>query len=246
MFRGKNMGSNTAEKQKQFKSAMELYESKNIYKLFGKGISIVNISLQLILAYMILPINIGLWRQIFSFVLAFIFTDFINGLVHMYMDNNDNYDSVTGPLIASFHLHHKTPLYKKNHIFIVYFNESGSKIWLAGFLIIAVLMVGMLRINPVVSYILLYFSILSSVAEVSHYLCHVSNSRVVDIFRKIRILLNKRHHGRHHVEDNVNYAFLNGLSDPIINIIAKKLYPGYKNTTDLHYAYYDGRGTTNR
>lgn len=246
MFRGENMLNNTLEKQKQFKSAMELYESKNIYQLFGKGISIVNISLQLVLVYMILPISIGIWWQIFSLGVAYIFTDFINGLVHMYMDNNDNYDSVAGPLIASFHLHHKTPLYKKNPIIIVYFNESGSKIWLAGFQIIAVVILGMFSINPVVSYTLLYFTILSSIAEVSHYLCHVSNSRVFEVFRKTRILLNKRHHGRHHVEDNVNYAFLNGISDPLINIIAKRLYAGYKNTTDLHYVYYEGKGTKNR
>jgi hypothetical protein len=64
--------------------------------------------------------------------------------------------------------------------------------------------------------------------------------------RRSGLLLSKRHHGRHHIEDNVNYAFLNGMSDPLINIIAKKLYPGYKSTTDLHYALYEGKGTKNR
>lgn len=33
-------------------------------------------------------------------------------------------------------------------------------------------------------------------------------------------------------------AFLNGLTDPLINLIARKIYKGYKNTTDLHFAKY--------
>jgi hypothetical protein len=58
--------------------------------------------------------------------------------------------------------------------------------------------------------------------------------------------MSKRHHARHHLADNVDYAFLNGLTDPLLNVIAKKLYPGYKDTTDLHYAAYTGKGTDNR
>ena len=39
---------------------------------------------------------------------------------------------------------------------------------------------------------------------------------------------------KHHKEDNKNYAFLNGISDRLINWIAKRLYVGYKKTTDLY------------
>ncbi|MEK7394435.1 MAG: hypothetical protein AAB214_17905 [Fibrobacterota bacterium] len=35
-------------------------------------------------------------------------------------------------------------------------------------------------------------------------------------------------------EDNLNYAFLNGWSDPVINWIAKLCHGGCKRTTDLH------------
>jgi len=242
----KKMVKNTELKQKQFVAAMNLYENKRIYQLFGKFISTINISLQVIIAYLVIPTRIGIWWQISSFVIAYILTDFINGLVHMYMDNNDNYESIAGPLIASFHLHHRTPLYKKNNILLVYFNESGSKIWLSGVLIVATIVIGMFNINGIVAYIILYFSILSSIAELSHYLCHVSNTRLVKFLRRIGLLLNKRHHGKHHIQDNVNYAFLNGISDPLINIIAEVFYPGYKNTTDKHYAYYKGEDTKNR
>ncbi|MBU3130827.1 fatty acid desaturase family protein [Clostridium gasigenes] len=151
------MTNNTELKQKQFIAAMELYEDKRIYKLFGKFISTVNISLQIIIAYVVIPINIGIWWQVFSFIVAYFLTDFINGLVHMYMDNNENYKSVAGPLIASFHLHHKTPLYKKNNLLLVYFNESGSKIWLSGFLIIVSIVMSIFNINRIILYILLIF-----------------------------------------------------------------------------------------
>ena len=90
--------------------------------------------MQIFFLYKVVPLSIGAGWQIVSLVSAFFLADLINGLVHMYMDNNDNYDSLPGPLIAAFHLHHRTPLYKKNPLLLVYFNESGSKIWLAVFL----------------------------------------------------------------------------------------------------------------
>jgi hypothetical protein len=40
------------------------------------------------------------------------------------------------------------------------------------------------------------------------------------------------------MQDNVSYAFLNGLTDPLINHIASRFYRGYKQNTDLHYATY--------
>lgn len=233
-------------RQSEFVEAMELYESKSIYKSFGKIISIIIISLQVVIAYKVIPIEIGIVGQVLSLVIAYILADFINGLVHMYMDNNENYKSIAGPLIASFHLHHRTPMYKKNKVLIVYINEAGSKIWLAVFSIIITIVIYIFNVNAIVSHVILYFSILSCIAEVSHYLCHTSNSKVANFLRKSGILLRFEHHGNHHVDDNVNYAFLNGMTDKVINIIANRFYPGYKNTTDKHFEYYNGADTVNR
>jgi hypothetical protein len=55
-----------------------------------------------------------------------------------------------------------------------------------------------------------------------------------------------RYHARHHRNDNVQYAFLNGMSDPLLDLIARKFYTGYKTTTDNHYARYAGPDTANR
>lgn len=233
-------------KQAQFNAAMELYNHRRIYSFFGKGVSILNISLQACLVYLVLPLSIGPARQILSLMAACLVADFINGLVHMAMDNNGNYNSIAGPLIASFHLHHKTPLYKKRNVLLVYFLESGSKIWLVGYLTGAAFLISNLSLHPVVSYTLAYIGILSSVAEVSHYLCHNPNSRTKTVLERLGLLLSKSHHVRHHREDNRNYAFLNGLTDPLINLIAKRFFKGYKTTTDLHYARYSGPETANR
>lgn len=233
-------------KQRQFNKAMDLYENKKSYQLFGKFISTINILMQIFLFYKILFVNIGFGWQIISIISAFFLADFINGLVHLYMDNNDNYNSLPGPLIAAFHMHHRTPVYKKNPILLVYFNESGSKIWLAGLMIIIITVNQLAEINSVILYTIFYFSVFSTIAEVAHYLCHSPHNHTAELLQKAGLLLNRNHHGRHHLEDNVNYAFLNGMSDWLINSIAKTVYPGYKNTTDKHYGLYAGNDTKNR
>jgi hypothetical protein len=233
-------------KQIQFNAAMALYEKSGVYKLISKSVSVANISLQLYLLYLILPLSLGLPLHVLAVLAAYPVTDFINGLVHMYMDSNDNYDSPAGPFIAAFHLHHRTPLYRKNNILLVYFNESGSKIWLVGYLLAAAVLIGTTPVHPVFAAIIVYVGILSSVAEVSHYCCHVTDSRTSRLLTHLGLFLPKKHHGRHHVADNVNYAFLNGMTDPLLNLIARKFSPGYKNTTDRHYAAYTGSGSANR
>lgn len=181
-----------------------------------------------------------------SLIAAYAAADFINGLVHMYMDGNDNYESPAGPLIAAFHLHHRTPRYRKNNILLVYFNESGSKIWLAGYLLTAAALIRADLLHHVLSWIAVYTGILSSVAEVSHFCCHVSEARMARRLSCLGLFLSKKHHGRHHSADNVNYAFLNGFTDPLLNVLARKYSPGFKNTTDRHYRTYTGAGTANR
>lgn len=233
-------------KQRQFNEAMERYEKISGYKVIGHFVSFSNISLQVVLAILVVPQSIGLFSQVLTFGIAYLFTDFINGLVHMYMDNNDEYESYAGPLIASFHLHHRTPRYKENPILLVYYNESASKIWLVFVLAASVAFVLKGIVSGAAAYGLLYFSVLSSVAEVSHYFCHTPQNKFVRFLGRARILLDIRYHLQHHVKDNYSYAFLNGISDPLINWISRKIYAGYKNTTDLHYAHYEGPGTENR
>lgn len=235
-----------ATKQEQFNRAMERYTSQTRYALFGHLVSSANIALQLYLLYRVWPLSIGPVWQLVALVAAYLLTDFINGLVHMYMDNNDRYESIDGPLIANFHLHHKTPVYTRRNLLLVYFLETGSKVWLVGYLLLVVALQSAFKLNPTVFYTLVYIGILSSVAEVSHYLCHSSTSPVAMFLARIGLLLSKRHHAPHHLRDNNGYAFLNGFSDPLLNRIARSICTGYKQHTDLHYAQYSAADTESR
>jgi len=223
-------------KQEQFNRAMALYAATPYYKAFGVLVATAILALQLYLACRIGPLSIGPFWQSFVFLAAYLVADFVNGLVHLYMDHNDHYDWLGGPLVANFHLHHRRLRYKPRPLPLVYFLESGSKIWLLGVLALVALWLPFL--SPAVLYFLLYFGVLSSVAEVSHYLCHNSKAPLVSKLARFGLLLPRRHHALHHRGDNVNYAFLNGLTDPLINWIASKAYPGYKETTDLHFKEY--------
>lgn len=234
------------DKQKQFNDAMTAYETRAHYQRIDMAVSIANITLQGFLLYQVVMLPIGFWQHFVAFALAYLATDFINGLIHMHMDSNENYTSLAGPFIAKFHLHHRTPRYKNRPLIAVYFNETGSKIWLVPYLAAVALLSRSPEINAVLLCIFVYIGILSSVAEVSHYLCHNSQAPAALFLMRIGILLPKRHHARHHLEDNVNYAFLNGMTDPLVNFIARRLHLGYKTSTDLHYALYDGGDSANR
>ncbi len=64
--------------------------------------------------------------------------------------------------------------------------------------------------------------------------------------QKIGVLLSVSKHRKHHKGDNVQYTFLNGMSDFIVDAIAKRVYKGYKTTTDRHYEAYEYEETNNR
>jgi hypothetical protein len=231
---------NLEVKQKQFNAAMALYEGRKGYRLFGNFVSIANIALQIYTLFKALALSIGFGWQIVAILAAYVMTDFVNGLVHLYMDHNDRYESWAGPLIANFHLHHKRPRYEDHNVLVVYFNETGSKVWMVFYLAAMAILFHIPGIHPVLLYTLTYIGILSSVAEVSHYLAHNSMSPVALFLARIKLLLTKRQHALHHLQDNMSYTFLNGLTDPLVNRIARRYFPGYKNNTDLHYATYTG------
>lgn len=226
-------------KRSQFNAAMGLYEGRRRYKVFGKTVAAANVSLQAFLLYRASAQPIGPALQLLVFAAAYLAADFLNGLVHMHTDCMDDYEAPWGPLIANFHLHHKRPRYQDHPLPIVYFNESGSKVWLVPCLAAAALLSYAPGASPALVWGLAWFGILSSVAEVSHYLAHNSTSRAALLLGRYRLLLDKRLHARHHLEDNVSYTFLNAMTDPLADLVAGRFYPGYKRGTDLHYADYE-------
>lgn len=226
------------EKQQQFNAAMERYTASRGYQLFGFMVSLSNIILQVWLLSRLRLYAVSTMEVVLLLVVAWLLTDFVNGLVHLYMDNNDRYTGPFGPLVANFHLHHKKPLYTKRSLILVYFIESGSKVWLVPCLALLALVEVTTGMPPLLFHLLVYCGVLSSIAEVSHYLCHTSTASTAAFLGNCFILLGKRHHAIHHLQDNRNYAFLNGLTDPLINVIASHVGHGYKEHTDRHYETY--------
>jgi len=205
-----------AEKQHQFNAAIERYNTRAGYKLFNIAVSSVNISLQIWLLWQLRTVPISAAGQAAALLISWLLADFV----------------------ANFHLHHKIPRYTPRSLPVVYFIETGFKVWLAPFLVVTALLAGSSWLPPLLLHILVYSGILSSVAEVSHYLCHNSVSPLAMLLGDCRLLLSKKHHAVHHLQDNVSYAFLNGLTDPLLNPIARRFFRGYKQNTDLHFATY--------
>lgn len=226
------------EKQAEFNLAMDKYNSRRIYKGLGVFIAITSILLQIILLFELLSLPVSLGAHLLAFIIAYVLTDLLNGLIHMIMDHHDNYSAFYGPLTAQFHLHHLTPKYTRRPLPLVYFHETGAKIWLPPYLMMVVWLTYLSALPSAILAMLMYIGVLSSVAEVSHYLCHSSNSKLARGLAWMGFLLSRNHHMPHHAQDNTNYAFLNGMTDPLINWIARHSYPGYKKTTDLHFASY--------
>jgi hypothetical protein len=137
-------------------------------------------------------------------------------------------------------MHHFKISYTGKHPLKIYFVESGHKFWLGIYLGFLIYAQKFMLINANLNLGLVAFGIFSSLAEVSHYWCHNSQktSALVSFLQKRGVLLSLKHHRIHHIHDNRNYAFLNGISDPLLNVIARTFYNGYKNYSDKHVAAY--------
>ena len=119
---------NLETKLEEFTLAMDKYKSQAFYIHSCLAISVMVVLLQAI-SLLHLFQNYSDTNPLILmiiFIAAYIVTDFVNGLVHMYMDNNTNYTSLVGPFVSAFHLHHSKLIYVKRHPIKVYFYESGT------------------------------------------------------------------------------------------------------------------------
>lgn len=230
-----------------FSKAIKTYQTHWFYRHCGEVVSSFIVLLQIITLIKLYQTydHTNLFILIFIFIIAYSITDFVNGFVHMMMDNNTHYTSLVGPFIAAFHLHHATPKYTKRHPVKVYFDESGSKFWLLVYLLLLVLAQHTWSLNYRIDFGLVCVGILSSVAELSHYWCHnaTKKNKIIKYLQAHHILLSNKYHAIHHTADNIQYCFLNGMADPLINRIARHWYKGYKQHADQHVAAYEATTT---
>lgn len=232
---------NLDKKINEFIQAMQRYEHKG-YKRYEVLVSFLIVTFQALSLVNLLSSYQSLSPSTFLLVLitAYVATDLVNGLIHMFMDNNTHYTSIVGPYIAAFHLHHAKYSYKARPLCKVYFDESGTKFWLLLYLSVLLMIQLRFNLNTSLNIGLVAFGILSSIAELSHYYCHnaTNEQRVITWLQNNHLLLSKAHHKQHHRSDNIQYAFLNGMTDPLINWVARHYYKGYKNHADQHTKAY--------
>ena len=155
----------------QFKTAIEKYNTIAWYPKFECLLSII-----VILAQLFSLLNLTQTYQTNSIAgfflalsIAYIATDFVNGLVHMIVDNNSHFTSIVGPFIAAFHVHHYKLKYKEAPAFKIYLYESGHKFWLVIYLLVLLYAQKVMQLPSNLNLGLVAFGILFSLAEVSHY-----------------------------------------------------------------------------
>lgn len=239
------MNSRLQRKVSEFSVAINKYNQVSFYIQFEIFISFFIIAMQVAgFVYVLETYHFTSWFSLLlSLTVAYVATDFVNGIAHMVIDNNTQYTSFVGPYIAAFHLHHQKLIYSEKSALKIYFYETGHKFWLAATILLFVAIQDFVSLNSNIQLGLVTFTILSSIAEVSHFWCHNrdSQNRLIHVLQKYRLLLPMKHHRLHHQQDNMNYAFLNGMSDPLLNIIARYCYKGYKNHSDKHVTAYATR-----
>lgn len=222
----------------EYKVAIEKYNTSPWYRRVEILSSLIVISLQILTLILLFHqyVESNLIALVMTIVISYIATDFINGLVHMIMDNNTHYTSIIGPFIAAFHLHHSKLIYQTNNSAMLYFNESGRKFWLVFYLAILFLIQCCVHMNFYLALFLVGIGLFSCFAELSHFWCHNGrdNNSVIQLLQRYKILLSMDHHKFHHNKDNTHYAFLNGMTDCALNLIAHYFYQGYKNRADKH------------
>src|SRR3990167_465873 len=170
-MRSNSIDNHLANKIKDYEAAIEKYKNISWYTRIEIFFSIVVMTLQIVTI-------VTLFHQynatsfiaiIFTLLISYFFTDFINGLVHMIVDNNQSYSSIVGPFVAAFHLHHVKLTYQNKHPLKIYFYESGHKIWLVFYLIMISTLQLLTHLNFCLNLCLVGIGVLSSIAELSHF-----------------------------------------------------------------------------
>lgn len=214
--------------------ALDRFHREAAYSWLGRAVSAAVLTGQAWLLGLSLQRPTGVWTGLLCGVGALFLADLINGLVHLWMDHRAHYSGWTGPLTAAFHLHHARLRYEEKPLWRVYAHESGFKLWLPPVILLIILMDKWLTLPAPLLRLAALGVICSSLAELSHFLCHNREGTWVRVLVKCGLLLDKKRHLRHHRLDNVSYAFLNGWSNPIIDAWAARFFNGYKDGTDRH------------
>lgn len=202
---------------------MYILFTKPIGYLFWLYFSLFNI-INVPYIYQLILNNSGMENVIYLIGAAY-FSDFISGLVHIYLDNSKvNYSETINDFYKiGFQVHHLypnfqwschkefQPHYEANTIFV---------------LNIVISIINVLTVNLTILHFTLYLTL---IMQMNHYWCHsiITKKHVPYIIHKLQdigILLSYKTHSTHHKTYDNNFCLLTGWNDKLFNYIFNNKY----------------------
>ena len=152
--------------------------------------------------------------SIINLLLLVYLTDFISGLLHIFLDDYTGDNSYIKPHAKGFQNHHADPKeFTQRPIFTV-FTEPGHSVIL---------------FNLINSYFLnfyfLLFTGLVNIVQLSHYQAHCINHKTFSkpiaycfiTLQKYGLILSTESHSKHHQTFDNNFCILTGWANPVLN-----------------------------
>ena len=167
-------------------------------------------------------VNNTIIENIIIFLGSIIISDFLSGLVHIYLDNSKiTYSGKLNDFFKiGFQVHHLYPLYQwTTHKHFQPHYEANTVF----FLTIILSIINIFTYNSLIICYILYLTIL---LQINHYWSHAIIVKkkvpvIVNFLQEYGILLHYKKHMKHHSNYDTGFSFLNGWSDPIFNYIFK-------------------------
>jgi len=177
---------------------------------------IINISLSV---YLIVHIEISLFKIILTLPLSWIAADIISGLVHWFADSYGkvSWPVIGGVFIRSFLEHHVDPKSITEHDWV----ETNGANFFIGIPLLLILVVLSSSINPILITLLTLTNIWTALTNQFHKWAHEDTApKLARSLQKYKVILNSELHSKHHQSpfDN-NYNITCGHT----NIIFEKL-----------------------
>jgi len=152
--------------------------------------------------------------SIFNLLQLIYISDFVSGLLHIFLDDYKGENPYIKPHALGFQNHHKNPKeFTERPIFTV-FTETGQ----------SVLLFNILN-SYFLSFYFLIFTGLINIVQLSHYQAHCINHNtfskpVSDVFiflQKYGLILSTDSHSKHHQTYDNNFCILTGWANPLLN-----------------------------
>lgn len=172
-----------------------------------------------------LVINYSLFENVYIFLFASIISDFISGLVHIYLDNSKvNYiETINDYFKIGFQIHHLFPNFQWTCYNKFQPHYEANTIFFSNILIS---LINVFTYNSLVVYYVLYLTL---IMQMNHYWCHalITKKPVPYIVYKLQdfgLLLYYKKHAKHHSTYDNSFCLLSGCCDPIFDYLYNNKY----------------------